>query len=62
MTLQQESLGEGYDESADPFVQNSQLKTQNIENIKKRDYKVGVQNLKFRSLCIAAYEMSICCD
>lgn len=30
-------------------------KFKNIENIQKRDFKIGVQNVKMRSLCIAAY-------
>jgi hypothetical protein len=34
---------------------NSSKKNVNVENISKRDQKMGVQNVKIRSLCIAAY-------
>ncbi|CDW80423.1 UNKNOWN [Stylonychia lemnae] len=56
MALKQEDLGSNYDEQVtqDLFVQNAQVKSQNVENIKKRDYKIGEQNQKYdHSLLLA---------
>jgi len=53
-----EELGSHYDPevASDHLITSAKAKSQNVENIKKRDYKIGgVQNLKLRSLCIATY-------
>ncbi|CDW89778.1 UNKNOWN [Stylonychia lemnae] len=61
MAIQQEDLCSNYDEQAteDFFFQNAQAKSQNVENIKKKDYKIGVENQKMRSLCIASIYISL---
>ena len=57
MALQQDELGQYYEAANDHFISNSQVKGQiTLENIKKRDARnLGVQNVKVRALCIAAY-------
>jgi len=57
MALQQEELGSEYDETLvpDQLLQGASGKQVNIENIAKKDFYKGVENLKIRSLCIAAF-------